>query len=157
MVSRGFKVWQAISESKVLSSIHSNMTCHRPLQETFPTRALVDNTDAALDRWIRTGFSFFSWHATGTAKIAAAADPLGVLDERLRVRGGVTGLRVADASAVPDMIEAGPMATLYMVGERAADLIKEDHAPRPKQQRAAGGEASKDGGDADGDDEDEAW
>lgn len=111
-------------------------------QETFPTRALVDNTDAALDRWIRTGFSFYSWHATGTAKMAAATDPLGVLDERLCVRGGVTGLRVADASAVPDMIEAGPMGTLYMVGERAADLIKEDW----QRQRAEDGDGGMDGG-----------
>jgi choline dehydrogenase-like flavoprotein len=92
----------------------------------FPTRRLVDNTDAALDRWISRGDSFYSWHATGTAKMAADGDPLGVLDERLRVRGGVKGLRVVDASAVPDMIEAGPMATIYMMGERAADLIKED-------------------------------
>jgi choline oxidase len=100
----------------------------------------VDNTDAALDRWIRRGYSFYSWHATGTAKMAAASDPLGVLDERLRVRGGVKGLRVVDASAVPDMIEAGPMATLYMVGERAADLIKADY----------------DAEDGDGDSEDDA-
>ncbi len=88
----------------------------------------MDNTDAALDRWIRRGYTFYSWHATGTAKMAAASDPLGVLDERLRVRGGVKGLRVVDASAVPDMIEAGPMATIYMLGERAADLIKADYA-----------------------------
>ena len=75
--------------------------------------------------------------------MAAATDPLGVLNERLRVRGGVTGLRVADASAVPDMIEAGPMATLYMVGERAADLIKEDWL----RQRAEDGDGDMDGGD----------
>lgn len=37
----------------------------------------------------------------------------------------MSGLRVVDASSVPDMIEAGPMATLYMMGERAADLIKQ--------------------------------
>ncbi len=90
-------------------------------RETFPTQRLVDNTDAALDRWIRSGYSFYSWHATSTAKMG------GVLDTRLRV-AGVQGLRVADASAVPDMIEAGPMATLYMLGERAAHLIKEDWA-----------------------------
>lgn len=105
----------------------SQIKHHTCVKETFPTWTLVDNTDAALDRWISRGYSFYSWHATGTAKMAAAQDPLGVLDERLRVRGGLKGLRVADASAVPDMVEAGPMATIYMVGERAADLIKEDH------------------------------
>jgi choline dehydrogenase-like flavoprotein len=39
----------------------------------------------------------------------------------------VQGLRVADASVTPDMIEAGPMATIYMIGEKAADMIKEDN------------------------------
>jgi len=89
--------------------------------ETFPTHRLVDNTDAALDRWISRGYTFYSWHATSTARMGD------VLDDRMRVQGGVQGLRVVDASAVPDMIEAGPMATLFMLGERAADLIKEDY------------------------------
>lgn len=89
--------------------------------EMFPTRRLVADTDEALDRWISRGYTFYSWHATSTARMGD------VLDDRMRVQGGIQGLRVVDASAVPDMIEAGPMATLYMLGERAADLIKEDY------------------------------
>jgi len=89
--------------------------------ETFPTERLVDNSEKALDEWISRGYTFYSWHATSTARMGD------VLDSRLRVQGGVKGLRVVDASAVPNMIEAGPMATLYMLGERAADLIKEDN------------------------------
>lgn len=89
--------------------------------EIFPTHRLVEDTDKALDRWISRGYTFYSWHATSTARMGD------VLDDRMRVQGGVQGLRVVDASAVPDMIEAGPMATLFMLGERAADLIKEDY------------------------------
>ncbi|KAH7966448.1 hypothetical protein HPB49_016394 [Dermacentor silvarum] len=43
-----------------------------------------------------------AWHLCCTA--AMGSHPEAVLDERLRVRGNVTGLRVADASVMPDII-----------------------------------------------------
>ena len=54
-------------------------------------------------------------------------DAASVVDPRLRVRG-VTGLRVADASIMPIMPAANTNAPAIMVGEKAADLIKEDAA-----------------------------
>ena len=49
-------------------------------------------------------------------------DPTAVLDHRFRVRG-VEGLRVVDASAMPDMICGNIHASVIMMAERAADMI----------------------------------
>ena len=47
------------------------------------------------------------------------------LDSRLNVKG-VKGLRVADASVFPGSVSGNIVSTVYMTGERATDLIKED-------------------------------
>lgn len=52
-------------------------------------------------------------------------DPMAVLDERLRVRG-VKGLRVADISAMPTLNQGHTQIVAYGIGEKAADMIKED-------------------------------
>lgn len=49
-----------------------------------------------------------------------------VLDARLRVRG-VSALRVADASVMPDLPRGNTFAPVVMIGEKAADFIKEDY------------------------------
>ena len=48
------------------------------------------------------------------------------VDERFRVRG-VNQLRVVDASVMPGLHPNNPTATIYMLAERAADVIKEDN------------------------------
>jgi choline dehydrogenase len=71
----------------------------------------------------RTASASFG-HAVGTAKIGADADA--VVDSKLRVHG-LRGLRVADASVMPSIISGpGTNAASYMIGGRAAELIKAD-------------------------------
>ena len=53
----------------------------------------------------------------------------GVVDARLRVYG-VKGLRVADASVMPLQIAAHLQATCYAIGEKCAEMVKEDWAAR---------------------------
>jgi choline dehydrogenase len=60
-------------------------------------------------------------HAVGTCKIGV--DDLAVVDPELRVHG-ILGLRVADASVMPQIITGpGTNAASYMIGGRAAKLI----------------------------------
>lgn len=47
------------------------------------------------------------------------------LDARLKVKGAEK-LRVADASVFPGNVSGNIMSTVYMIGEKAADIIKED-------------------------------
>ena len=68
----------------------------------------------------RTAAASFG-HAVGTAKIGTGADA--VVDSELRVHG-LRGLRVADASVMPSIISGPTNAPAFMIGGRAADLIK---------------------------------
>ena len=68
----------------------------------------------------RTAAASFG-HAVGTAKIGAGADA--VVDSELRVHG-LRGLRVADASVMPSIISGPTNAPAFMIGGRAAELIK---------------------------------
>ncbi|CAI6342250.1 unnamed protein product [Periconia digitata] len=64
-------------------------------------------------------------HACCTAKIGAEGDSTAVLDSKLRVRG-VSGLRVSDASVFPKIPGFYTAVPVYMIGEKAAEMIIED-------------------------------
>ncbi|XP_077552793.1 4-pyridoxate dehydrogenase-like [Haemaphysalis longicornis] len=66
-----------------------------------------------------------SWHTCCTAPMGS--HPEAVVDERLRVRGNVTGLRVADASVMPDIPSGTTHAPCMMIGSKAAEMILEDN------------------------------
>ncbi len=90
---------------------------------------LVDPTEAdlasddALDDWMLRNVRT-SHHISGTCKMGPDSDRMAVVDQRGRVYG-LDGLRVADASIMPDCIRANTNATSIMIGERIADFITE--------------------------------
>ncbi|XP_029176873.1 glucose dehydrogenase [FAD, quinone]-like [Nylanderia fulva] len=73
---------------------------------------------------IRT-LSFTSYHYSGTCKMGPRGDPTAVVDPTLKVID-VEGLRVADASIIPEIISAHPSIPIYMIAEKLADMIKEE-------------------------------
>lgn len=61
---------------------------------------------------------------TGTTKMGLPEDKCSVVDENLNVHG-ISKLRVADAGVIPTTISGNNMAVEIVIGEKAADLIKE--------------------------------
>jgi choline dehydrogenase len=79
-------------------------------------------SDATLDRWMAREVSSTN-HISGTCKMGNSSDPMAVVDQFGRVHG-LQGLRVADASIMPDCVRANTNATTMMIGERIAELIR---------------------------------
>jgi choline dehydrogenase/4-pyridoxate dehydrogenase len=79
-------------------------------------------SDEELDAYMRAT-AITVHHPLGTCRMGAAADEMAVVDAELRVRGA-EGLRVVDASVMPDMVSGNINAAVIMIAEKAADLIR---------------------------------
>lgn len=88
-------------------------------EELGPGPAADD--DAALEAYIRRTATT-TYHPVGTCRMGPASDPHSVVDARLRVHG-LDGLRVADASIMPDIVSGNTAAPSMMIGERAAAFM----------------------------------
>ncbi|KAF8168607.1 aryl-alcohol oxidase precursor [Mycena galopus ATCC 62051] len=78
--------------------------------------------DAKLKAYIQNN-SATIFHPVGTASMSPKGANFGVVDPDLVVKG-ISGLRIADASILPIVPSAHPQVPVYIVGERAADLVK---------------------------------
>jgi choline dehydrogenase len=89
-------------------------------QETVPGPQ-VSTDDEWLDFARRRGGT--AYHLVGTCRMGPRGEPMAVVDPQLRVQG-TEGLRVADASVMPQVPSANTLAATLMVAEKAADLIR---------------------------------
>jgi 4-pyridoxate dehydrogenase len=90
-------------------------------------------SDSEIDAWIRAT-SVTAHHPAGTCAMGNQDDY--VLDPQLRVRG-ILNLRVVDASAMPDPVSAHINATVMMIAEKVADLIRGKLVAAAKEVRRA--------------------
>ena len=103
----------------------------RKLMATEPMKAFIEEeykpgpgmqTEADMLEFVRNeGVTIF--HPVGTCSMGPG--PNDVVDERLRVYG-TAGLRVVDASIMPLLVSGNTNAGAIMIGEKAADMIRED-------------------------------
>jgi choline dehydrogenase len=87
--------------------------------EIFPGAQITSDADIASHcrRTVKTGY-----HPVGSCRMGADGDPMAVLDARLRVRG-TAGLRVIDASMMPNIVSGNTNAAVMAVADKSADLI----------------------------------
>ncbi|RZF36504.1 hypothetical protein LSTR_LSTR008839 [Laodelphax striatellus] len=114
----GMKMIVALSQTKAFQSIGSTL-------HTVAIPACASLGFGTDEYWLCSlrHLTFTLHHQSGTCKMGPASDPLAVVDPQLRVYG-VGGLRVVDASIFPRLPSAHLYAPTVMVGEKAADIIK---------------------------------
>ena len=92
------------------------------VERVSPTDADLAS-DSALDAWLMQNVGQ-GYHSAGTCKMGPVSDQMAVVDQYCRIHG-LDGLRVVDASVMPDVIRANTNTTVIMIAERVADWIKE--------------------------------
>jgi choline dehydrogenase len=110
---RGIRLARRLLGSQALSQYFDSEVLPGPLCES---------DSELLDFARRYGVS--SYHVNGTARMGQAGDRYAVVDPQLRVHG-IQNLRVIDSSVMPAMPSANICAATMMIGNKAADLIKQ--------------------------------
>jgi choline dehydrogenase-like flavoprotein len=90
-------------------------------EEELPGRDC--NTREALEEFIKS--QAWGRHASGTCPIGPKTDPMAVLDSTFRVYG-TSGFRVVDASVFPRIPGLCVVTSVFMIGEKACDVILAD-------------------------------
>lgn len=98
-----------------------------PVKIVFPGCAAF-GTDAYWDCYARN-IAATTFHPVGTVKMGPDSDRNALVDYRLRFKR-INGLRVVDASIMPVIVSGNTNAPVYMIAEKAADFIKQDHGQR---------------------------
>lgn len=110
---RGIRLARRLLQSRALAPYFE--------EEALPG-SLCKSDSELLDFARRYGVS--SYHVNGTARMGLADDKYAVVDPQLRVHG-VRNLRVVDSSVMPSMPSANICAATMMIGNKAADLIRQ--------------------------------
>ena len=91
-------------------------------ERSGPSDEILES-DEALNLWMRRQV-ITAHHVSSTCRMGPADDETAVVDQYGRVRD-TQGLRVVDASIMPEAVRANPNLTVIAVAEMAADFVKE--------------------------------
>lgn len=103
---------------------HIPMPSHMPSPPKLPTSAppLSESYLRCVARHLTAPMGDF----VGSCRMGSEDDVRRVVDAKFRVVGGIEGLRIVDASVVPEIVSGGIAPVAMMIGERAAEFIKQD-------------------------------
>ena len=93
--------------------------------ETFPGDRI--NSEDEILQWARQ-YCGTVWHLIGTCRMGPASDRSAVVSDQLKVHG-LGGLRVIDASVMPNIPSANTYSATMVIAEKGADLIRGKPAP----------------------------
>ena len=100
---------------------------HRDFSDIIEERIEPEDADLAsdesLDHWLKREVST-AQHISGTCKMGPASDPMATVDQFGKLHG-LEGIRVVDASIMPDCIRANTNVTTMLIGERISDFIRQ--------------------------------
>ncbi len=121
------KDYQAVLEGFTLARDILQLGQNMSSTTVSPFTELWPGADVSSSEQIEHFIKSNSWghHASCTCPIGADGDPMAVLDSKFRVRG-VDGLRVVDASVFPKIPGFFIVTPIYIVAEKAADVIMQD-------------------------------
>ncbi len=93
------------------------------ITEEFDPGIAIQSDDQLLEHARNTATTIY--HPSCTCKMGPPRDPMAVVNHRLKIHG-LDGIRVADASIMPTITSGNTNAPTIMIGEKCADMIKED-------------------------------
>ncbi|RDW85462.1 putative GMC oxidoreductase [Coleophoma crateriformis] len=103
--------------------VYGNISSEYSFTEILPGADTV--TDAEIGDFVKD--NAWGHHATGTARMGSSSDVDAVVDSHFRVFN-VANLRIVDASIFPQVPGFFPVTSVYMISEKAADVILADNA-----------------------------
>jgi len=111
VMREGLKLGRDLLAQPAFSKFHQ--------REDIPGKHI--KTDANLNNFIREDASS-AYHPCGTARMGTDGDERAVVDLNLNVCG-IDNLRIVDASVIPAIPSANINACVFMIAEKAADII----------------------------------
>lgn len=121
----GYKVVRSLMESNAFA----------PFAGPSLSPATNLETDEQIDTFVRSALTTI-YHPAGTCRVGSTSSA--VVDPQFRVRG-VEGLRVIDASVIPNPIGGNINAAVTMFAEKAADIVRNRQLPKADIEAAATG------------------
>ena len=115
---RGIRIWEKFIATPAMQKIGASVNA---MKLSFCSD-YVFQSDEYWECIVRH-LAYTVYHPSGTCKMGSVDDKSAVVDPELKVRG-IAGLRVVDASIMPNVTSGNTNAPTIMIAEKAADIIR---------------------------------